>query len=477
MLAVLLGGTIFTYAAMNMSPQASSDSIAVEIKGAILYPESMTPDDVNERISLTQVTGATEQVLMSGLKHSEKNNEKIDNTPNRSYSLSAPIGLTYGSTIRLHLYKEGASPSVGCYTEFTIPSASKLAGKDKLRLDDKQFMPADPAETTAVYELDRIKAGCATNQTPSPSPTAATTASPTPLPTISTSATPTVKPSSTPTQTTQTNLVVPFDSHVCSKTTSKVNFVFVVDNSGSMTDDEDRKNAMQATVRRVTRQLKADDKAAVISFSNPTDIKVRLTSNMDDVTNAVNNLQFGAKNSNINGGVKRASDLLLEQAPGEPAVVLVISDHLSTMTNEAKVIARADASKNVRYMTGVVGGNNNNFLDELAEAGKGSYLFLPNGADLDEKVTRIINGLNRAYSNCVTLTPTLEKSSIVDDETTTLTITVGNFSREAIKAGTVTQALPDGIVTTDNKKSVSVSVPALDSGKTYAKTFTVKGDN
>ncbi len=484
---VVVGAAVTT--AILGSPQASTDTINVDkLQGAIIYPVDSTPTTETVKLVRVVTNGAGgENVIADNIAISQTDNAKIDRKPNRTFSVTSSTvpTLKIGDTYRFKLAN-------GCYSEFKVPSLDKLTLKNKIAVLDRRFMPDTPVGFTFYRELDRIDYACAGSPTPTPSPSVSPSTSPTPTATPTPTPTPSSTTSTLPTATSTTTasstpaggdpVAVPIRPVFCSDKSPKLDVIFVADASGSM-DDSAAGNLMKSFVARMVNQNKlrpATDRGSLITFSNPTVVRIEFTTDYASIKERVNAMTFGADASNITAGVLKASDLVrgsTRQSPQVPVVVVMMSDNQSEMTAQARTIADQDATRYLSRYFAVSFAGRNPRLVELARAGQGSYMNVANSGQVNTAVDSLMSRIDSLVEGCTSLELAVAPKTVKVGQTTEATFTLKNFTRNNLTNSTLTQLLPTGLQTEDNRSRVSLTIPLINSGQTLTQKINLKGAN
>jgi predicted ribosomally synthesized peptide with SipW-like signal peptide len=129
--------------------------------------------------------------------------------------------------------------------------------------------------------------------------------------------------------------------------------------------------------------LSSPDEAAAISFSSSASTDQELTTNYQDVKNAINNYSASGGTS-IAAGINEGADELLNGTNATPTaskVMILLSDGNS---DSSSAIAAADAAKNagIRIFTIALGSANTSLLQSLASSPDDAFV-APDPADLD----------------------------------------------------------------------------------------------
>jgi Ca-activated chloride channel family protein len=169
-----------------------------------------------------------------------------------------------------------------------------------------------------------------------------------------------------------------------------VGLTFVIDTSGSMAGD--KLDLVKHALGLLVSRLRADDKVAIVAFSDSASIVLNPTSASDPttITNAINSLQ-SAGSTNAQAGLELGYDLA-EQAihAGISSRVVLASDGVANvgLTDADSMLSRIDreVSSGVDLVTiGVgMGDFNDALLEQLADRGNGFYAYVNDRIDAEK---------------------------------------------------------------------------------------------
>ena len=166
-----------------------------------------------------------------------------------------------------------------------------------------------------------------------------------------------------------------------------IDFVFVLDESGSMTSNDPsglRKTAAKQVVDRLA-EISDLDRVGVVSFNSTARTRIPLTSlvvssNVDAVKAAIDAV-IASGGTNIGAGASLGIDELTRDAPaGRPRVMILMTDGIGSY-NDA-IAARAAAEGIVIYTVGLGSGIDEALLRRIATGTGGRYFSAPNAEDL-----------------------------------------------------------------------------------------------
>lgn len=307
-----------------------------------------------------------------------------------------------------------------------------------------------------IFNAEAATAG----DTPAPSPTPTTSVTPT------AGTTPTPSPSATP---------EPPTAAAC---TADLDIAYVVDNSGTMNDTNAHALMKRAVQDMKPRWRPAQDKVALVKFSNPTRVVDRFTSDFDTVSQHARNLQFEGGGSNGTSAVQVTSKLFNDSRRGKDdvaGVVIILTDSGSTFNQTAFNTALKDfQDNNIRYFGLSLSGNNNQ-LKTLTQKGGGTYTRVTQAGKIDEAINAVMASVEQTSGNCVGVRLTSSVNTLRLNQEATLTYTYRNNSRQSIFNAVVTQTLPEGLVVAENgAREFTLPVGTITGGATGTVTIKVK---
>lgn len=188
--------------------------------------------------------------------------------------------------------------------------------------------------------------------------------------------------------------------------TSKViakNFIFVLDKSGSMMDDDKIGQAKEA-LRFVVRNLNEGDRFNVIAYSDeiwecfPGGMKSYSASTRDEALEFVR--KFDATGgTDINGSLLRALEMLKGESRERPSYIVFLTDGLPTVgeTGEDRILGnvRGANKSNVRIFNFGVGYDvNTRLLDKLAEDNHGFSEYVRPGESMEVKISNFYSKIS-----------------------------------------------------------------------------------
>ncbi|RXK50379.1 vWA domain-containing protein [Halorientalis pallida] len=155
----------------------------------------------------------------------------------------------------------------------------------------------------------------------------------------------------------------------------------VSDVSGSMQGTA--LSALKTAANDFVDNLSSPDEAAAISFSGSAQTDQELTTNYQDVKNAINNYTAGGSTS-IAAGIDEGADELLNgtnATPGASKVMILLSDGNSS-ASAAQSAATTAQNAGIRIFTIALGNANTSLLQSLASSPDDAFI-APDPADLD----------------------------------------------------------------------------------------------
>ncbi|MEP0813245.1 MAG: VWA domain-containing protein, partial [bacterium] len=190
------------------------------------------------------------------------------------------------------------------------------------------------------------------------------------------------------------------------------NFIFVLDKSGSMLDDDKISQAKDA-LRFVLRSLNPGDRFNVIAYSDSlwecfkSGMKTWDNKSRDEALDFVN--QFEADGgTNINEALLRALEMLKAEGGSKPSYIVFLTDGLPTVgeTDESRIISNVSAankSKARLFSFGVGYDVNTHLLDKLTEANHGMTEYVRPNEDIEVKVSSLYGKISSPVLTDVTI--------------------------------------------------------------------------
>jgi hypothetical protein len=166
-----------------------------------------------------------------------------------------------------------------------------------------------------------------------------------------------------------------------------IDFVFVLDESGSMASNDPqglRKTAAKQVVDRLA-EISENDRVGVVSFSTTVRTRIGLTMlsttfQVDSVKAAIDAV-FASGGTNIGIGATRGIDLLTaDTITGRPRVLVLMTDGIGSYSDT--ITTRAAAEGVVIYTVGLGSGIDEALLRRIADGTGGRYFSAPSADDL-----------------------------------------------------------------------------------------------
>jgi Ca-activated chloride channel homolog len=186
--------------------------------------------------------------------------------------------------------------------------------------------------------------------------------------------------------------------------------VVVLDRSGSMAADNRLPYAQEA-VRRLVRQLQADDRFALITFDSVAVVDTELTPITDAVreriVQRVNAIRPGSS-TNISDGLLKARALLQGNAGERSRKVILLSDGEANMgivtpKELAKIAASFTGHSAVLSTIGMGLGFNETLMAALADYGMGHYAYLEHLERLGEILEQDMSDTRQVFASASSL--------------------------------------------------------------------------
>lgn len=141
-------------------------------------------------------------------------------------------------------------------------------------------------------------------------------------------------------------------------TSSDNNYVIAIDASGSMLADDFKPNRLEAAKNAALlflSQLNSKAEVGVVSFSGMGEIEQRLTSDMFEVRNSINNIEFKSIHGTAIGDAIKAS-LNMLTSDGKPRVIILLTDgreNIASPEELSKVVELAKEDKVTIHTIGI----------------------------------------------------------------------------------------------------------------------------
>lgn len=275
---------------------------------------------------------------------------------------------------------------------------------------------------------------------------------------------------------------------------SKIDFSYIMDNSGSMDDPTANGripiNLLRKFVEEAQPKFKAGDQLQLLTFSygipknQPISdanrnkiVKQAYTTNIASVTDAVKKLGLGANGSVAREGIQYFSETLSDtrhREGGKPyqAIALVLGDPRTNVNDEAKAFAVQDFNQNkVRYYAVSFGGNNND-LEALAKSAGGVYYRVDSNQEAAAIATTLFNIIDQPYDACVSIALSADKRVIREGNNLTFTYNYKNHSRRDVVDASLRHILTSNLKVPNNQ-AITFSLGTIRAGESGTKTATV----
>ena len=141
-------------------------------------------------------------------------------------------------------------------------------------------------------------------------------------------------------------------------TSSDNNYVIAIDASGSMLADDFKPNRLEAAKNAALlflSQLNSKAEVGVVSFSGMGEIEQKLTSDMFEVRNSIQNIEFRSIHGTAIGDAIKAS-LILLTSDGKPRVIILLTDgreNIASPEELSKVVELAKEDKVTIHTIGI----------------------------------------------------------------------------------------------------------------------------
>jgi Ca-activated chloride channel family protein len=176
-----------------------------------------------------------------------------------------------------------------------------------------------------------------------------------------------------------------------SEARAPVSFVLAIDTSGSMAGRK-LADAREAALW-VLQQLRGDDEVAVVRFSSSADVVVPLTrvgSGRWQAREAIERMRAGG-NTDIANALRSAANLLGAVSDRSQRIVVVTDgrDTSGAPRTTASRVARYESARGITVSALGIGSDyDDDYLGDLADAGRGNYEFLRDSSALSDFVSK-----------------------------------------------------------------------------------------
>ena len=173
-----------------------------------------------------------------------------------------------------------------------------------------------------------------------------------------------------------------------------LNLVFAIDASGSV--EEDRAQRLRRACHGVLTELRENDQAGLVVFSDPVVVRSGLTRDLAFVRTALDRPLPIGETALVDA--THASILLAESEPGR-ALVIVFSDgiEVSSYLPADAVLETAKRSDAVVYGVALRGVPSPRFLRKLAETSGGDYYEIASPLDIEPAFRKVLEEFRHRY--------------------------------------------------------------------------------
>jgi Ca-activated chloride channel homolog len=163
--------------------------------------------------------------------------------------------------------------------------------------------------------------------------------------------------------------------------TPPTNLVFLIDVSGSM-NTPDRLPLVKSGLRRLTEQLSAKDRVAIVVYAGKSGLVLDSTNNRSEILSALNNLEAGGS-TNGGQGIQLAYKVALDnfiQGGNNRVVLATDGDFNVGLQSDNELVNLIEAKRRTGIFLSVLGfgrGNtNDSMMEKLADKGNGNYAYI-----------------------------------------------------------------------------------------------------
>lgn len=165
----------------------------------------------------------------------------------------------------------------------------------------------------------------------------------------------------------------------------KSNLVFLIDVSGSMSD-ENKLPLVKSAMRTLTSQMSEQDKISIVVYAGQSGVVLDSTSasSKDKIVQAINNLSTGG-GTNGEGGIRKAYEIAQKNfiKDGNNRVLLATDGDFNVGTTSSDELLKIinDKSENGIFLTVLgfgMGNYKDAFLEKISNKGQGNYFYIDN---------------------------------------------------------------------------------------------------
>lgn len=150
-------------------------------------------------------------------------------------------------------------------------------------------------------------------------------------------------------------------------------FTFVIDNSGSMSSNDNRGLAKQLSKNFIAK-LRDVDKASVISFSGDATVRANMTGDVDTLNAAVDGISYNGSSTNGRSGLESALTQFDVEGVGRKFIIFLTDGRDTTTTSYHDIIQTALDQDIVIYAIGMANASEA-ILRQIAEGTGGKYYY------------------------------------------------------------------------------------------------------
>ena len=163
--------------------------------------------------------------------------------------------------------------------------------------------------------------------------------------------------------------------------TPPTNLVFLIDVSGSM-NTPDRLPLVKSGLRRLTEQLSAKDRVAIVVYAGKSGLVLDSTNVRGEILNALDNLEAGGS-TNGGQGIQLAYKVALNnfiQGGNNRVILATDGDFNVGLQSDTELVNLIEAKRRTGIFLSVLGfgrGNtNDSMMEKLADKGNGNYAYI-----------------------------------------------------------------------------------------------------
>lgn len=191
---------------------------------------------------------------------------------------------------------------------------------------------------------------------------------------------------------------------------SKVDIVFVLDNSGSMSSNDPNYYRIEATKKFIQNIDELNNRVGLVDFDSSVSVRSNLTSDKSKLLQALNAMRWTGGSTNIGGGLKAALGLF-DQEQSKKIIVLLSDGYHNTGIHPNDVLPELIKQEIVVNTIALGKDCDRELLHDIADKTKGGYFYVDNTGGLSqEDVDKQIELIYEKLTKWITLQKEAEKN-------------------------------------------------------------------